>query len=206
LNYENTTSGSVVRLRNGRKRKIGQQVNERRIPFFGEKRSGIQGYTLFINPNTKEVFMADHKEVNMAKYWILFALTLALIRSFLDKSLSFNNQFNVIIVILLSCVIGVLMGRSMYQSSYINDRQIYITHEELKDFIREGNLFYKRQIIMMSIFILLACSCLILFIVSYMLIWLVGIFVFSLLFGTVIPLLSRTRYLLYKDKNYFDIE
>src|SRR5690625_5389668 len=96
----------------GGRGKIGQQVNEKLIPFFGEKKPGIQGYSLFINPNTKEILKADHKEVNMTKYWILFALTLALIRNVLDKSLYFNNQFYLIIVVLIICLIGVLMGRS----------------------------------------------------------------------------------------------
>ncbi|HLR52616.1 MAG TPA: hypothetical protein VK072_07065 [Candidatus Avamphibacillus sp.] len=169
-------------------------------PFYTERSPNQDGFTLFIDSQTKEIYKAEFKPINELTYILAFVLVLILMRTVSVESIQFNNFFLFILLCFITILIGIGVGYYINRQMYINLRKISHQEEEWKPYIKKANNIYLRQIIYISILLILAGVCFLFFYKIPSIWWVFGGLSFSVFSGGEIQFLSKTRYRLYKNK------
>jgi len=79
-------------------------------------------------------------------------------------------------------------------------RQAHLTQKEWKYYQERGRRFYPRQVLLVFMMFIFSIACFIFLFMYHAKWWLVGAILSSIVTGSLLPFLSKTRYLLYKNK------
>src|SRR5690625_6143796 len=92
-------------------------MNNKFTQFYAEMEKDKTPFTLFIDLETKDIYKADHKNVNKLYYWITFVLILALIRAMKEWPLSYDYPIYVLEFIIATIAIGISIGVLFYNGT-----------------------------------------------------------------------------------------
>lgn len=170
------------------------------VPFYTENQGKENSYTLCVDANTHDIYRVKDKEVNTSRYLLIFMLVLVLTRIFSIEILPLDNIFTFVVVSFLIFIISLTFGHSMRTKMFDNIQKIILTEPEWKKYLGKSRHFYLRQVIFATVLLILSISCFIMLYIFPTKWWFFGGIASSILTGTQISLLSKTRYLLYKNK------
>ncbi|HLS71119.1 MAG TPA: hypothetical protein VK027_05610 [Chitinophagaceae bacterium] len=86
------------------------------VPIYGKSDNG-KGYTIYFDINTKKAYRGNHKEINSAKYWIVFFAFLVLMRGLAEVSFA-DSWFVKLLLIIIGVPISILIGRIVQKKVY----------------------------------------------------------------------------------------
>lgn len=176
-------------------------MTRRLIPFYREMDKNNPGFTLFLDKNSGRVYKAYHKKVNQLIYWISYALVLAVLRSIQSLNLPTGRPLILSILLLLELIISFFIGRQFYKSYYFKDlKEVFFDRAMLQEYITAGKRMFKTDLIAtVSVFVVFALA-LLLFLLTYWIIWYLLSFLMLVLTDYMLCSLSRDRFKLYKHE------
>lgn len=167
------------------------------IPFYRKLNKKHEGYTLLLDQGTKHVYKVEHQEVNQYKYWITWALTLALLRAVKGMEIYMNSIKSVLIVVLAMALSG-FIGIYKYKKVYRAYREVYFTKDMIDYYLEKGQAQFKKEVITTAIIFVTFVIFVVLFFILHAVVWLFfSLFLFGLFIYCLwgIPL---DRYKLYR--------
>ncbi len=180
-------------------------MRKKPVPFYAEMTKGKNAFTLFIDPETKEVYRANHKSINQIFYWIAFVLILALLRAAKAIPITFEHPVTLFAFTLVTIVIGMGIGISFYKGTIGELRHLDISIESIKDYMQDGKKHYRNELLMAALLFAISIIFTVLFLIYLSLIWLIVSFSFFLILGCIIGNISLIRYqILFRNKLEFD--
>lgn len=112
----------------------------------------------------------------------------------LDSLVVYTNMSMLLFGICLFC------GNIMREKGIKNVRPANLSQEEWERYREKGRRFYLRQVLLVCLMFILSIACFICLYIYPSKWWLVGAILSSIVTGSLLPFLSKTRYLLYKNK------
>ncbi|OEH54453.1 hypothetical protein AQ616_11895 [Oceanobacillus sp. E9] len=171
------------------------------IPIYAERKERDTGYTIFLDSSTNKVYRAFHKDYNQTTYWIMFALTLGLLRAI---SGIYLTQFPILIksaVVIFIGGLGIGIGKLLHKKYTRSLVEIFLNHLEIKELLKQGKKLIKIEIIFISILLIISLILAVLFIIYSWIVWLVFTFMLFTIVGVLLNSLSVERIkLLTKDE------
>ncbi|MFX3617460.1 MAG: hypothetical protein ACE3JK_08020 [Sporolactobacillus sp.] len=165
------------------------------IPFYREDRHQDKGYTLFLDRKTGRVYKAYHRKVNQMIYWTATVLTLAFLRELNGLYFVIKAPFIMLVLIILEVMISLLAGYAMYKMYFHNRmKEIYITPEMLEDYGYKGRPVLKKDTIILIILTAVFIFFILLYIMTYWLIWLIASFALAVLTSYLLCFFSKAGY------------
>lgn len=173
-------------------------MRKKLIPFYRKLDEQKQGYTLFLNTQTYQVYKCKHQGESETVYWFLFPLVLIVMRTISGESFYMNNPKNITIAFLFT-FISVLAGVRLYKFYYKDLQEVYLTQFMIEEYIADNKGLFKKEVISILVVLLFAILFAILFLFNNKTTWLV--FSLFLLFLSVFGLceLPVGRFKLYKN-------
>src|SRR5690625_2309675 len=107
-------------------------MKKRFTQFYAEMEKDKTPFTLFIDLETKDIYKADHKNVNKLYYWIILVLFLALIKSMKEWPISHDFSLYVIAFTIAVIAIGINFCVLFYKGTIDELISIYITTETIE--------------------------------------------------------------------------
>lgn len=155
------------------------------IPFYRQLEKSGEGYTLLLNKQSKQVYKVEHGQVNQYKFWITWAVVLALLRGIKDMHLSLDNSINILIVIIL-LAISAGIGIYKFKDVYKDKKEVYYTNDSIEYYIEKGRILLKSEIRTVAFIFGVFVIFMVLFFIYSWLTWLIfgllcfGTFIYSL--------------------------
>lgn len=166
-------------------------------PIYRKLNKQQEGYTLLLDQHTRQVYRVDHGSVNQFKFWITWALSLALLRSLKDINMSLDHPLSILIIIIL-LAISALIGVWAYKSAYKDKREVHYTETMIDYYKDQGRNTFKKEVkavvYIFAIFIIL----MVIFLIYGGFIWLFFGLLFFGLCSYIVCGLPPSRFKLYK--------
>ena len=170
------------------------------IPFLTENPGKEDSYTLCIDANINDIYKAEDKEVNTSSFLLIFFLVLVFTRLFSIEFLPMNNLYTFLLMCLIFSVISMILGYNMRGKMFTNINKFNLEESEWEYYLKESKRFYPRQAIFAMLLLILTVVCFVLLYIFPSKWWFFGGIMMSILAGSQLTLLSKTRYLLYKNQ------
>lgn len=172
-------------------------MGHRLIPFYRKLNKKHEGYTLLLDQKTEHVYRVEHKEINQYRFWISWALTLALLRAVKGMEIYMNSLKGVLVVV-LAMVLSSLLGVHQYKKMYRSYREVYFTKDMIDYYLEKGQPQFKKEVIataiIFGVFVMLA----VLFFIFHTVVWLFFSLLFFGLFIYCLWGIPLARYKLYQ--------
>lgn len=170
-------------------------------PFYRVLDKNKAGYTLFIDKEEERVYKSIHSPSNQVVFWVLFFLTIILLRSFVSVHIPIENTLSLIGFLILEAIIGIAVGRFIYKYYYKNITEVFYPPATIENYIQRGRKSLKIELgVAIGIFIVYIIS-IALFVYDKWLIWnILSLFLISLLSITLCALPIH-RFKLYQKRN-----
>lgn len=170
-------------------------------PFYRVLDKNKAGYTLFIDKEEERVYKSIHNPSNQVVFWVLFFLTIIVLRKFMTFHIPIENTLSLIGFLLLEAIIGMVVGRLIYKYYYNNVTEVFYSPATIESYIERGKKSLKIELgVAIGIFIVYIIS-IALFLYDKWLIWnVLSLFLISLL-SITLSALPIHRFKLYQKRN-----
>ncbi|SFG75741.1 hypothetical protein [Sporolactobacillus nakayamae] len=176
-------------------------MTRRLIPFYREMDKNNPGFTLFWDKNSGRVYKAYHKKVNQLIYWISFALVLAVLRSIQSLDLPLGSPVILTLLLLLELIASFFIGRKFYKTYYFKElKEIFVDKAMFQDYLTSGKTMLKTDLIVTVSLLVVFALALVLFLLTYWIIWYLLSFLMLVLTDHMLCSFSRDRFKLYKHE------
>ncbi|GIO23666.1 hypothetical protein [Oceanobacillus sp. J11TS1] len=175
-------------------------MRKKLFPIYREVDQKAEGFTLLLDTQSQHVYKVTHEKKSDYKFWIAWALVLALLKGIESLHLSMGSPLNILIVIVL-LIISAGMGVYKYKETHKGGREVYYTQDMLEEYIEKGKSTLKGDVIVSIIAFLVFSAFMALFLIYQWLIWLLfALFIFYL-FSLQLCHLSPERIRLYRRRS-----
>lgn len=157
-------------------------------------------YTLFYDRETQGVFKAHPKNITTSQFLFLFLILYPMMNFFPNDIMPYDNTLALFSIGAAAIIVSIIVGNSSVVKMNSDIKRMTLSKAEWEYYLRKGNRFYFRQIILMTVLLLFAISCIIFLYIFQSKWWLFGGIGTSLVVGMSITVFTKTRYLLYKNK------
>lgn len=180
--------------------KLSESKKSTLIPFYSENAGKKNSYTLSIDAKTNKFYRFEEHKIKMSWYLPLFISFLILTRLFPIKYIPLNKGIIFSLMSLFLFIMGLYIGNIIRVIGITNIREININSEEWRYYQKKATHFYPRQLIFTLLMLIIPLVCFVYLYIYPSKWWFFGGIISSVAAGTLLPLLSKTRYLLYKNK------
>lgn len=174
--------------------------NLKLIPFFTENVGKENSFTICVDANSNDIYKVEDQEINPAYFILLFFLVFVFIRMFPLDLIPFNKVFLFIPICLIIWTVCIVLGYYMRVKLVTNIKQISVHEQMWEEYHKKYTYFYRRRVVLSIVLLLISVCFFVLLYIYPSKSWLFGGIFSSLFAGSQIILLSRTGYLLYKNK------
>lgn len=166
----------------------------------GEPQFDDGAYDLIYDRETKGIYKVEHRTIGRGYYVFITVLLRAMLLVVDEEIVPFDNLLYFIMVSLIAIYISIHIG---YRTLYFLQGDAYriaLTQEEWEYYLKEGNKKFVKQIYFVLSTVLVIFICIVCFYIFQSNWWLFGALLIAYLLGTMLPLVSKTRYLFYKGE------
>lgn len=178
-------------------------MNFQLVPFYTERLQNQEGFTLFVDRQTQDIYKAEFKQVNELTYILIFVFVLIMMRNLSIDSIQLDSLILFISLCLFTMLMGIVVGFALNRKMYRNFKKINHQEREWKNYLIKANNIYRRQIIYIGVLLILASVCFAMLYIVPSIWWIFGGISFSVFSGGEIQFLSKTRFRLYKSESNF---
>jgi len=157
------------------------------------------GHTLFLDLENNRVYKVIHKEMNQTVYWLLFVFVLAVLRAIESVSLSMDYPIYIIGLLVFEVIVGYFMGVAFYRSYYKNLKEVFMTENEIEDYIEKSRNQLKIEFWIVIVLFMITIISLLLFITFKWLIWNLLTLISIILLVVTMCGLPKERFKLYSE-------
>jgi len=157
-------------------------------------------YTLFYDKKTKGVYKAEAKNIRSSTFLLLFLIGYPTMNFFPNELIPYEHHLIFIGICLMTILLSMVAGTYFIYGFNKDLRRITLSKDDWNYYLEKGNKLYLIQIAVMTTLLLFAISCFIFLYMYQSKWWLFGGIGTSFIVGGSIPLFSKTRYLLYKNR------
>ena len=168
------------------------------IPIYAKSNQGKSGYTIYLDMVSKQAYRAHHKEFSQSKYLIGFFTLLFIMRGLAELSLP-DTLLVKSLILLIGVPTSIFLGKVLHRRSMDELLEIYVSEYMLEDYIEQGKKLMIREIIATVIFLFIAITLGILFIMYNWLVWIAFSFITFIIVGVLINSLSIKRWKFYQN-------
>lgn len=162
---------------------------------------GGNSYGLYYDEKTKGIFKSEYVVSNNSKTISVNLVLIALMRLVPNEFIPYNNILVFVSLSLGAIFVGIQFGYNFQTARHKNLRRISLTYEQWDCYLKKLNEAYFREIILV---LLLIIGMIFSFVLSYNMQskwWFFGGVGIAFVLGSIIiTSLSKTRYMLYKNK------
>jgi len=175
-------------------------VKQKLIPIHREVDKNKLEFTFFLDNQCQKVYKTVKENGNDYKFWVAWALVLALLRGIKSLHLSMGSPINILIVIFLFIISGAL-GVYKYKETHKDGREIYDTQNMVEEYIEKGKNTLKGDVITSGILFLIFIAFMVLFLIYQWLTWLFFALFIFFLFIVLVCYLPPERFKIYKKRS-----
>ena len=170
------------------------------VPFYSENAGKKNSYTVSVDINNNKVYRYEEQNIKMSLFLPVFILFFISVRLFPIELIPLNNFISFSVISILIYIIGLYFGNIVRAKGITNIREFTLNQEEWKYYQRKAAHFYPRQLILALLMLIIPIVCFVYLYIYPSKFWLFGGVLSSFVAGTLLIFLSKTRYLIYKDK------
>jgi len=170
------------------------------VPFFSENIGKSDSYTIAIDAETNQLYTFEEKQMKASVFLPLFFVFLIFTRLLSVEYIPLDNLiiYTIMSIVLFSiCLFG---GNIMRKKGIKNIKKASFNTREWDRYKEKGRHFYPRQVLLVIFMLILSIACFVFLYMYQAKWWLIGAILSSVFSGNLLPFLSKTRYLLYKDR------
>lgn len=181
---------------------LDRNIRRSLISFYSHNTGSGNHFTLYVDPKTKTIYKAGAGTsiLSSPKYILLFIIIFIIMNYFPNNIIPYHHTFILFSLSLIVMILSILLGNSLSLRLVKDIKRITLSKEEWKCYLTEGNKFYTKQVMLTVFLFIFSCICFVLLFLSQSKWWLFGGIGSSIALGPLIPLLSKSRYLLFKNK------
>lgn len=170
------------------------------VPFYTSEPGQDNSYTLLIDPKTKGIVKADAKNVSAPFVTFIIMLGYPMVQFFPIHIIPMHNMIAFIGICSFVMLVSILFGYYLSPRMLKNYRPITLLTDEWAEHLQRVTTFYVRQLSFIVVLLLISFACFVLLYVYPTNWWLFGGIISGIVAGAGITSLSKTKYLLYKNK------
>lgn len=170
------------------------------VPFVSENIGKSDSFTIAIDADTNQLYTFEEKQMKASVFLPLFFVFLIFTRLLSVEYLPLDNLilYTVISTVLFGiCLFG---GNIMAKKGRENIKKANFTTREWDRYREKGKRFYLRQALFVVFMLILSIACFVFLYIYEAKWWLIGAILSSIFTGNLLAFLSKTRYLLHKDR------
>lgn len=170
------------------------------VPICSENIGTPDSFTIAMDAKTNQLYIYEEKQMKASVFLPLFFVFLVFTRLLSVEYIPLNSLITYSFLSILLFGICLYGGNIMRKKGIKNVQQANLSKEEWERYREKGRRFYLRQILLVCLMFILSIACFIFLFMYQAKWWLVGAILSSIVTGSLLPFLSKTRYLLYKNK------
>jgi len=170
------------------------------VPLCSENIGTPDSFTIAIDAETNQIYTFEEKQMKASFFLPLFFVFLIFTRVLSVEYIPLNSLITYTVMSILLFGICLIGGNIMRKKGIKNIKKASLNQREWESYQARGRHFYPRQVLLVLLMFILSIACFIFLYMYEAKWWLVGAILSSLVAGSLLPFLSKTRYLIHKNK------